>query len=222
MLCGAAAPYTAPLCKGSWRPCRLRDCHPKTAGERGFPAEGGGCPPRAESDSAHGAGCPPQAGTGSSAQSAAKLFCAPKGRAFFFPKGKCSQPPILFLPQKENGPLERSKRERARGSEAIMLDRKMKRPLDPQQSLRKIPPPKRRGLRGNMVPFPAALCAAGTPMGWTLVAPFLELPPSCAALAALANRARPAMRCRTAFPQKCRDCGGVGGAFLLQEGQKAS
>ena len=77
----------------------------------------------------------------------------------------------------------------------------------------KIPRPKRRGLRGNMVPFPAALCAAGTPMGWTLVAPFLELPPSCAALAALANRARPAMRCRTAFPQKCRDC--PPGAFSL-------
>ena len=38
----------------------------------------------------------------------------------------------------------------------------------------KIPRPKRRGLRGNMVP------------------------PS--------NRARPAVRCRTAFPQKCRDC----------------
>ena len=38
----------------------------------------------------------------------------------------------------------------------------------------KIPRPKRRGLRGNMVP------------------------PS--------NRARPAMRCRTAFPQKRRDC----------------
>ena len=33
--------------------------------------------------------------------------------------------------RKENGPLERSKRKRARGSEAIMLDRKMKRPLDP-------------------------------------------------------------------------------------------
>ena len=78
----------------------------------------------------------------------------------------------------------------------------------------KIPRPKRRGLRGNMVPFPAALCAAGTPMGWTLVAPFLELPPSCAALAALANRARPAVRCRTAFPQKCRD-GGPGGASSL-------
>ena len=77
----------------------------------------------------------------------------------------------------------------------------------------KIPRPKRRGLRGNMVPFPAALCAAGTPMGWTLVAPFLELPPSCAALAALANRARPAMRCRTAFPQKCRDC--PSGVFSL-------
>ena len=71
------------------------------------------------------------------------------------------------------------------------------------------PRPRRRGLRGNIVPFPAALCAAGTPMGWTLVAPFLELPPSCAALAALANRARPAVRCRTAFPQKCRDCGGA-------------
>ena len=68
---------------------------------------------------------------------------------------------------------------------------------------------KRRGLRGKMVPFPAALCAAGTPMGWTLVAPFLELPPSCAALAALANRARPAVRCRTALPQKRRDFGGA-------------
>ena len=45
----------------------------------------------------------------------------------------------------------------------------------------KIPRPKRRGLRGNMVP------------------------PS--------NRARPAMRCRTAFPQKCRDC--PPGAFSL-------
>ena len=73
----------------------------------------------------------------------------------------------------------------------------------------KIPRPRRRGLRGNMVPFPAALCAAGTPMGWTLVAPFLELPPSCAALAALANRARPAVRCRTALPQKRRDFGGA-------------
>ena len=67
--------------------------------------------------------------------------------------------------------------------------------------------------RGTLVParrgvLRPALCAAGTPMGWTLVAPFLELPPSCAALAALANRARPAVRCRTAFPQKCRDLGG--------------
>ena len=85
----------------------------------------------------------------------------------------------------------------------------------------KIPRPKRRGLRGNMVPFPAALCAAGTPMGWTLVAPFLELPPSCAALAALANRARPAVRCRTAFPQKCRD-GGPGGASSLPVGHSSS
>ena len=41
-----------------------------------------------------------------------------------------------------------------------------------------------------MVPFPAAHGAAGAPMEWTLVAPFLELPLSCAALAALANRAR--------------------------------
>ena len=48
-------------------------------------------------------------------------------------------------------------------------------------------------------------------MEWTLVAPFLELPPSCAALAALANRARPAVRCRTALPQKRRDWGGVTG-----------
>ena len=72
-----------------------------------------------------------------------------------------------------------------------------------------------------MVPFPAALCAAGTPMGWTLVAPFLELPPSCAALAALSNRARPAVRCRTALPQKRRDCGGPGGAFHLPVGHLA-
>ena len=82
-------------------------------------------------------------------------------------------------------------------------------------------PSKKRGLRGNMVPFPAALCAAGTPMGWTLVAPFLELPPSCAALAALANRARPAVRCRTTLPQKRRDCGGPGGAFHLPVGHLA-
>ena len=47
-------------------------------------------------------------------------------------------------------------------------------------------------------------------MEWTLVAPFLELPLSCAALAALANRARPAVRCRIALPQKRRDCGGPG------------
>ena len=70
---------------------------------------------------------------------------------------------------------------------------------------------------GNMVPFPTARSAAGTPMESSLVAPFLELPPSCAALAALANRARPAVRCRTAFPQKCRDCGGVGGAFYASD-----
>ena len=44
----------------------------------------------------------------------------------------------------------------------------------------------------------------------SLVAPFLELPPSCAALAALANRARPAVRCRTALPQKRRDWGSRG------------
>ena len=50
----------------------------------------------------------------------------------------------------------------------------------------KIPRPKRRGLRGNMVP------------------------PS--------NRARPAVRCRTAFPQKCRDCGGP--KALLPWGRK--
>ena len=48
----------------------------------------------------------------------------------------------------------------------------------------KIPRPKRRGLRGNMVP------------------------PS--------NRARPAVRCRTAFPQKCRDCGGAGAHFSFR------
>ena len=29
------------------------------------------------------------------------------------------------------------------------------------------------------------------------------------------NRARPAVRCRTAFPQKCRDCGGVGAHFIF-------
>ena len=58
-----------------------------------------------------------------------------------------------------------------------------------------------------MVPFPATHGAAGTPMEWTLVAPFLELPASCTALAALANRARPAVRSRTALPQKRRDSG---------------
>ena len=53
----------------------------------------------------------------------------------------------------------------------------------------KIPRPKRRGLRGNMVP------------------------PS--------NRARPAVRCRTAFPQKCRD-GGPGGRPHLPEWHSSS
>ena len=58
-----------------------------------------------------------------------------------------------------------------------------------------------------MVPFPAAHGAAGAPMEWTLVAPSLELPLPCAALAALANRARPAVRRRAALPQKRRDWG---------------
>ena len=31
------------------------------------------------------------------------------------------------------------------------------------------------------------------------------------------NRARPAVRCRTAFPQKCRDCGGLGSTPLGEE-----
>ena len=53
----------------------------------------------------------------------------------------------------------------------------------------KIHRPKRRGLRGHMVP------------------------PS--------NRARPAVRCRTAFPQKCRD-GGPGGASSLPVGHSSS
>ena len=48
----------------------------------------------------------------------------------------------------------------------------------------KVPCPKRRGLRGNMVP------------------------PS--------NRARPAVRCRIALPQKRRDCGGPGGHFIFR------
>ena len=56
--------------------------------------------------------------------------------------------------------------------------------MSSEKRRRKSPRPQRRGWRGNMVPFPAAN-AAGAPMGWTLVAPFLELPPSCAALAAL-------------------------------------
>ena len=111
---------------------------------------------------------------------------------------------------KENGPLERSKKENARGFEGECHSGRRGRPPGPPTELGEgAPRPRRRGLRGNMVPFPAALCAAGTPMGWTLVAPFLELPPSCAALAALANRARPAVRCRTALPQKRRDLGGA-------------
>ena len=136
----------------------------------------------------------------------------PEGALLSSPRGSAFGPTISFL-KKETVPPGGT---REKSSGVLMLSappEAKKHPRHPRSARgrrphpAKIPRPKRRGLRGTMVPFPAALCAAGTPMGWTLVAPFLELPPSCAALAALANRARPAMRCRTAFPQKCRDLG---------------
>ena len=55
----------------------------------------------------------------------------PKGTLFTPSKRGAFQPPILFLPQKENGPLERSKRERARGMEAHRPIRSANGPLDP-------------------------------------------------------------------------------------------
>ena len=54
----------------------------------------------------------------SAPQAGHNLFMRPKAALFSPPKGKSPQPPILFLPQKENGPLERSKRENARGTKA--------------------------------------------------------------------------------------------------------
>ena len=54
----------------------------------------------------------------SAPQARPNLFLRPKAALFSPPKGKSPQPPILFLPQKENGPLERSKRENARGTKA--------------------------------------------------------------------------------------------------------
>ncbi len=53
-------------------------------------------------------------------------IAAPGGALLSSSKRSAFQPPILILPQKENGPLERSKRENARGREAIMPHRKLK------------------------------------------------------------------------------------------------
>ena len=87
-------------------------------------------------------------------------------------------PTISFL-EKEMVPPGGT-REKSSGSSSWSSYLKLKCAPTPHSARRKrlhpakTPRPKRRGLRGNMVP------------------------PS--------NRARPAMRCRTAFPQKCRDC----------------
>ena len=114
---------------------------------------------------------------------AATLDFAPAGRAFFFPKEKRSQPPILFSREKRTGRWS-GPRENAPGASMLtVLHEARMSPWTPISWVRAVrspsqnPRPRRRGLRGNMVP------------------------PS--------NRARPAVRCRTAFPQKCRDFGGA-------------
>ena len=109
LLCGAAAPYTAPLCKGSWRPCRLRDCHPKTAGKRGFPAEGSDSAHRTR-DSRRGRGRRfPLRGTGDSrAMRGPASLCGQRPRFLPPPRGVLPSPPFSFVPhcaQRSGGPF---------------------------------------------------------------------------------------------------------------------
>ena len=119
-----------------------------------------------------------------SAHSAAQLGFAPGGRRRFFPKGKCSQPPILFSREKRTGRWS-GPRENAPGGMKLTAPPEDEMPPWTPTKLGeggaftqpKSPRSRRRGLRGNMVP------------------------PS--------NRARPAVRCRTALPQKRRDFGGA-------------
>ena len=88
--------------------------------------------------------------------------------------GRFTEPCALLFALKARKPRARNARPYGDGTSPSYVGS-----LDPVQngeSPSPNPRPRRRGLRGNMVP------------------------PS--------NRARPAVRCRTAFPQKCRDLGG--------------
>ncbi len=98
-----AAPYKAPLCKGG---CRRK--------------------PTGGLDSSV-----PLAWWERSAHGAAELFYAPEGRAFHPLQEGCFPAPHSLFARKENGPLERSKRERARGSEAHRPTGSTNGPLDP-------------------------------------------------------------------------------------------
>ena len=173
--------------------------------------------------SSHSAGRPPTGRDGraaahgrrtrDSARSAATLDFAPAGRAFFFPKGKCSR---------------RSKRERARGIDAHCPTRSAKGPLDPHN----------RGASAEAQCGTAPRAARDLPARpvprKTAGAPGMERPESIP-LGSPPRTARRGMEpCSPVSPffldrglwlgesTSRRLCGGVGGAFMLQEGQRAS
>ena len=114
-------------------------------------------------------------------------FRARRGDERFRPPGGRTVGPTISFLQKETVPPGGTREKSSGVTMPSAPPEAKKHPRHPHRACgkrfhpAKIPRPKRRGLRGNMVP------------------------PS--------NRARPAMRCRTAFPQKCRDC--PPGAFSL-------
>ena len=73
---------------------------------------------------------------------------AAKGRAFYPLQGGCFPAPHSLFARKENGPLERSKRERARGIEAHRPTRSRKGPWTPLCSVRALSA-SRWGCRGR-------------------------------------------------------------------------
>ena len=141
------APYKAPLCKGGWTPPGgLGDCLSKTTGQRGFPADGerdptqgkevprttGGVSATGGDERTHTPcgerSAPPSLWGGiaatallrraASAASDAGSSCVGRPESIQS-KGVPAAPRAVG--NKENGPLERSKRERARGTIAAFL-----------------------------------------------------------------------------------------------------
>ena len=124
----------------------------------------------------------PPSADGSAPQARPSFSMRPRGRVFFFPKGKRPQPPILFSREKRTGRWS-GPRENAPGTSMLnVLHEARMGPWTPPDWVRarrftQPTPSKKKGLTGEH----------GSPV----------------------KSRRPAIRGRTAFPQKCRDFGGA-------------